>query len=127
MLPQKHILVADEDAPLRFAVGRTLRQAGYRVSEAPDGRQAHLMVLAANQQEKPFDLLLLDCQMPFICGGQLLRTLAQLTCCPPLLLMSSLLTTQLLPVADGHCRGVLAKPINSEALLHAVAQALAGV
>ena len=121
---QKHILVADDEAPLRFIVCRILRKAGYLVSEAPDGRQAHLMILAANQNHAQFDLLLLDMQMPCVCGGRLLTELAQLACCPPLLLMSSAICAPADAMTLIQSRGMIPKPFTAGDLLNAVARAV---
>jgi two-component system, OmpR family, response regulator len=49
------VLVVDDDADVRTLVGELLTRAGYRISEAPDGRAA-LRVL---YDERP-DLVLLD-------------------------------------------------------------------
>ena len=124
MQPPKHILVADDDAPLRFIVCRILGKAGYRLSEASDGRQAHLMVLAANQCHRPFDLLLLDRAMSFICGGQLLTELSQLDFCSPILLMSEGMDSPTDSTAGSPCRGKITKPFTAQMLLDAVAQAI---
>lgn len=120
----RRVLVVDDDAPIRFVVSATLSRAGYNVAEAQDGGQAKLMILAGHQNRNPFDLIILDLQMPLIRGDVLFRELVQLDYCPPVLLMSgsdadgySELT------ADRHCAGVLDKPFKSKVLLELVAGA----
>ena len=122
---KKHILVVEDEAPIRFAACKILRKAGYIVSEASDGRQARLMVLSAHQSQLRFDLILLDIQMPNVCGDQLFMELVQLDFCPPMLLMTGgTRETQLDFIKDNHYVELILKPFDSVALLESVAHAL---
>jgi PAS domain S-box-containing protein len=69
--PQR-ILVVDDNAPLRYALSRTLQQHGFDVLEAATGRDA-LKVAAS---ERP-DLVLLDVNLPDIHGFEVARGLKQ--------------------------------------------------
>jgi two-component system response regulator AtoC len=62
------ILVVDDEASLRDAVGRILAAEGYEVREAEDGRAA-LRLLEAEQ----FDFILCDLRMPVMGGLELLK------------------------------------------------------
>ena len=67
------VLVADDSTVMRRIVVRTLRQAGFDVSdvvEAADGRQAFNVVMA----EEP-DLVLSDWNMPEMTGIESLRAI----------------------------------------------------
>jgi PAS domain S-box-containing protein len=64
------ILVVDDNAPLRYALGRTLRQHGFEVVEAANGSQA----LELSSSERP-DLVLLDVNLPDIHGFDVARRL----------------------------------------------------
>jgi two-component system, OmpR family, alkaline phosphatase synthesis response regulator PhoP len=66
----KKILVVEDEAPLRKALGTSLTEAGHNVMLAPDGKQG--LELALN--EKP-DLILLDINMPNMDGHQMLSKL----------------------------------------------------
>jgi len=66
-----HLLVVDDNKVNRLLLGRGLEQQGHRVDFAENGRQA-LEKLAS----QPFDLMLLDIQMPEMDGYQVLETLA---------------------------------------------------
>lgn len=59
----KHILVVEDDQDIRCLLGDVLRQEGYRVTEACDGRQA----LAEMKRNRP-DLVLCDYHMPYMNG-----------------------------------------------------------
>jgi CheY-like chemotaxis protein len=64
------VLVAEDDRITRLAVRRLLEKDGHEVVEAGDGRQA-LDCLA----REPFDMVLMDIQMPVMDGLAALRTL----------------------------------------------------
>jgi CheY-like chemotaxis protein len=66
------IVVADNDALIREAVGDFLRESGYRVHLACDGLQA----LDLCRREKP-DCVVLDVIMPKLDGSQVCRLLRQ--------------------------------------------------
>jgi response regulator NasT len=66
-----HILIVDDDRLVLATLGRGLRDAGYRVSEASDSAAA----LALVAREKP-DLALLDVRMPDMPGVKLAERLA---------------------------------------------------
>jgi two-component system response regulator AtoC len=62
------ILVVDDEASLRDALGRILAAEGYEVRQAGDGKEA-LGILGAS----PFDFVLCDLRMPVMGGLDLLR------------------------------------------------------
>lgn len=64
-------LVVDDSRAVRVILARTVRELGYEVREAGNGVEA-LAVLESNE---PFDLALLDWNMPEMNGLQLLERL----------------------------------------------------
>jgi two-component system, OmpR family, response regulator RpaB len=66
----KHILVVEDDQPLRHALSVKLEKVGYRVTQAPDGEAG--MDAATNSHP---DLILLDLLMPKLDGIGLLQRL----------------------------------------------------
>src|SRR5271170_3720226 len=66
----KKILVADDESHILHVVSLKLRNAGYTVVTACDGREA----LELAQQELP-DLLIIDYQMPHLSGLELCQQL----------------------------------------------------
>lgn len=123
---KKHILVVDDEAPIRFAVSRILTKAGFAVSEAIDGESARDMLLPANGKQAGVDLLLMDLQLPQIDGKQLFRELASRNACPPVILMTgSSGDDHSELVMDPLCLGVLCKPFGSDQLRNAVTSAFA--
>jgi two-component system KDP operon response regulator KdpE len=69
-MTQQTILVVDDEAPMRKLLSSNLRASGYAVRAAADGTEA-LKAL----QDQPFDLLLLDLNLPGPNGLQLLEAL----------------------------------------------------
>lgn len=63
----KRLLVAEDDVGTRTGLAAFLREEGYEVDEAPDGRAAWSIV----QLKRP-DLVLTDLDMPHVGGGRLI-------------------------------------------------------
>ena len=68
----KHVLVIDDAALVRAYYRQALERAGYNVDEALNGLEALEKVLS-----QPFDLLIVDVNMPQMDGITFLRTLRQ--------------------------------------------------
>jgi DNA-binding response OmpR family regulator len=66
------VLNVDDDAAGRYAVGRNLKQAGYRVEEAETGLEALRLV----SELKP-DMVLLDIRLPDIDGFEVCRRIRE--------------------------------------------------
>src|SRR5512143_3603840 len=70
-LQQAAVLVVDDSRTMRLALIRALNGLGFRnITEAINGRQALELVLT-----KPFDLMLLDMEMPEMNGMEVLAAL----------------------------------------------------
>ena len=67
-------LVVDDSKAIRMILGRTLRELGYEVREAGNGKEALAVVEAEN---KSFGLILADWNMPEMNGFELLKELRQ--------------------------------------------------
>ena len=64
------ILVMDDDAVVRVVVVKMLRKAGYEVECAAEGKEAVALYLTACEQEKSFDVVILDLTIPGGMGGK---------------------------------------------------------
>jgi len=64
----RRILVADDQADIRYLMSSVLASGGFEVSAAADGEQAWQSLLQA-----PFDLLVTDSDMPRLTGLQLVE------------------------------------------------------
>jgi CheY-like chemotaxis protein/CBS domain-containing protein len=67
---ERTVLVAEDDHVIRRILGHHLGRHGFKMVEAQDGREA-----AALLAERSYDLLILDINMPFFSGLDILRQL----------------------------------------------------
>lgn len=72
--PEAHLLVVEDDGEMRNLVARLLREAGFRVSTARDGRS--MWEVMESPAGEP-DLILLDVMLPGASGLDLLRRLRE--------------------------------------------------
>jgi two-component system, OmpR family, KDP operon response regulator KdpE len=80
-MTQQSILVVDDEAPMRKLLASNLKASGYAVRAATDGTEALKLI-----EEHPFDLLLLDVNMPGPNGLQVLQALRRTAEMPVLIL-----------------------------------------
>ena len=78
---QQKILVVDDEAPMRKLLFTNLRANGYAVQVAADGSEALSLI-----DQHPFDLLLLDVNMPGPNGLQVLEAVRRSAAMPVLML-----------------------------------------
>jgi PAS domain S-box-containing protein len=113
------ILVVDDTEANRYAVARHLRQAGYTVLEAGDGRSALALVA-----ERSPDLLILDIRMPGLDGFEVVRRLRAdtRTAHLPVLHISASFTDPVSQAAglDSGADGYLTHPVEPVVLLASV-------
>jgi PAS domain S-box-containing protein len=114
-----HVLVVDDHATNRLLVTTLLRSWGCRPAEAVDGEAAMAMLLDAARREDPFQIAVIDLQMPGMDGEKLGRTIkanseTRETC---LILMSSLgLRGDAARVEQAGFSGYLTKPLRQSQL-----------
>jgi len=104
------ILLVDDEAMVRHVTGRALRELGYAVIEASDGREALRLI---SEEHAAVDLVLSDVVMPGMSGAELWNRLAESHPGLPVLLMSGYASEDL--VRQGRLAAgtpVLAKPFT---------------
>jgi CheY-like chemotaxis protein len=106
---QQLLLVVEDNAATREALGGFLRQAGYSVLGAANGQEA----LDCLERETHPDLILLDMMMPVMDGWRFLEELGRLNPPPaaPLVITTSGITTRDWALAHG-AAGFVQKPIE---------------
>jgi len=70
--PQPHVLIVEDDGEMRHLIARHLRDNGFTVTPARDGREMREVLRAAGVS---VDLILLDVMLPGTSGVELLREL----------------------------------------------------
>ncbi len=113
------VLVVEDEPAVRRLVRSVLEEAGYRVHEATNGRDALAFIEHRNSE---IDLILSDVAMPGITGPELVARLAPLGRSPRVLFMSGYADSQLLKRGlDERAIGVLHKPFTPDELTARVA------
>jgi DNA-binding NtrC family response regulator len=112
------ILIVDDDPLMRFALGQTLSDNGCEVAEASDAAAATRVLIASSA---PFDVVLLDDQMPDSRDLQLLSRVRALSPASRVIMMTTHPTPEMLAGATGHgAMCVLNKPIDFDELCRLV-------
>lgn len=105
------ILVVDDDAEVRAAIGRALGELGYPVREAVSGVSA----LAALGQERP-DLVILDYVMPDMDGAEVARAIRDMEPDLPVIFSTGHAALRALRSVAGEDVAVLEKPFTLDEL-----------
>ncbi len=114
------VLVVDDGDTNRKLICLVLGRAGAHVEQAENGRQAVLRAMA-----EPFDLILMDMQMPIMDGYAATQELrARGLQVPIIALTANAMKGDEARCRKAGCSGYLAKPIDQDLLLATVAQVL---
>ena len=117
MVNGRNVLVVDDNDELREFMVLSLRNAGFQVTEAVDGKEALRML-----QDGSYALMVLDAMMPRMSGLEVLQSLEQ----TPEKAPSTLVVSQLPHIEATLSRfnleriGFLSKPFESAALIEKV-------
>src|SRR5687768_3679870 len=120
----RRILVVEDNPDNMYVMDRLLSHHGFAVHQATSGREA-LALLATT----PFDLVLMDMQMPGLDGYEAVQALRRLPAARDVPVIA--VTANSMPgdrertLAAG-CTGYIAKPINTRELVRLVEQYLGG-
>ena len=117
-----HVLLAEDNEVNQQIVVELLGSAGARVAVAANGREAVARLLAGLDGE-PFDLVLMDLQMPEMDGYEatrLIRTDARFRELPIIAMTAHALVEERQHCLDAGMNDHVAKPIDPDALFHTV-------
>ena len=120
--PKAHLLVVDDDFLLRSMAVKTLRHAGFEVSDAAGGDDALVLF-----EERPFDLVLLDVMMPGLDGFEVCARLraTERGAALPILMLTGLNDTESIEQAFRQgATDFITKPIHWTLLAQRVRYAL---
>lgn len=121
MAETKTLLVVEDDAVTREAVGAVLRREGYNVISAANGEEALARLRSGLQP----DLILLDMLMPVLDGWHFLQEIRAEGPSPiPIIVVTATVLSH--QWAEDHgCCGFVRKPIESSSLLAEIRRCLA--
>ncbi len=125
-MKKKHILIAEDEAQTRFTLTLLLKNEGYEVTAVSDGEEALDAIEAAFESgEMPFDLLVMDIQMPRVTGLELLDRLRHRRIQIPTLVITGYGSKDLVvELMRKGCADYLDKPFQPEELLSRVFQVI---
>ena len=120
------ILLAEDGPDNQRLISFLLEKAGAQVTLAENGQVACDEALAAQAAGKPFDVILMDMQMPLMDGYQAARRLRSEGCRSPILALTAhaMEGDEEECLAAG-CDGYLTKPIHRTTLIAAIAEWIA--
>ncbi len=118
VLDGARILIADDVEPNRRLIGFVLSKAQAVVTYVENGAEAIDKIAVAEQQDQPFDIILMDMQMPVLDGYLATRQLRNNGYRGPIIAMTARAMTQdRQECLDAGCDDYLTKPIDRTALL----------
>jgi len=125
----KHILLVEDNELNQEIAATILEEAGFTVSTASNGAEAVDQVIAST--EHPFDLVLMDLQMPVLDGFGATRAIrsledSRLASLPILAMTANVFTEDRQRVREAGMNGHLGKPIDINKLLTALWEILHG-
>jgi len=126
-LEHARVLVVEDNPVNMMVCAALLEQHGIRVVQAVDGRQAIDAVDAARREGDPFDVVLMDVQMPVMSGHEATRMLRQrydAHALPIIALTAAALVSEREQALAAGMNDFLTKPIEPQRLLRAVSRAL---
>lgn len=121
------ILLAEDGPDNRRLIRAILAKAGLEVETVEDGRQAVDQALQATALGKPFDLVLMDMQMPLMDGYEAVQVLRRQGYGLPIVALTAhAMASDREKCISCGCDDYATKPINRQALLRIVSRFLSG-
>ncbi len=118
------VLMAEDNPVNMMIVVAMLEHWGVQVAQAEDGRAAVDAVHAAAREGRPFDIVVMDVQMPIMGGHEAARELRRhydAAALPILALTAAALVSERDEALDAGMNGFLTKPIDANKLRHTLA------
>jgi len=117
------ILIVDDRRDVRHISQHFLEKAGAQVSTAEDGQQGIDATIAARDSGKPFDVVVMDMQMPNVDGLHAVAELRSIGIEVPIIaLTADAMKGDREKCLNGGCDDYLAKPIDQAKLISMVAK-----
>jgi signal transduction histidine kinase/ActR/RegA family two-component response regulator len=111
------VLLAEDGVDNQRLISFILRRAGAEVTICEDGQAAVDAALAAESRGEPFDLILMDVQMPILDGLEATRTLRSRGYSRPIVALTAhAMTSDHQKCLDAGCDDYATKPVKRDAL-----------
>ena len=120
-LKPAHILIVEDEQPIRSMLCASLSQGGYDVEEAANGAQARELL-----EQDHFDMVLTDLKMPIMDGEALIRWIRERDASLPIIVMSGYMDDAVVSRLDSlGVRYRITKPFRPRVLKELLLDALA--
>jgi len=120
----KHLLVACIDGILQLVLSNVFKDAGYKVSTAKDGIEVLFFIQTFHITQTPFNLLLLDTELPDFNCSKLFKKLENLNITIPILFMSTPENETTIPSNFNNRIIIIEKPFSMEQVLGIIQEVL---
>lgn len=121
-LPRRKIIVVDDDVSIHLPLRYYLNEAGHTVMTVEDGQQAFKAIQKGHQEDRPFNLLITDIEMPELSGLELIDKLSEHNIELPVLVITGFGTKEAKrELLKRDCSFILDKPVQEKELLSSVA------
>ncbi|MFH0780823.1 MAG: PAS domain S-box protein [Pseudomonadota bacterium] len=125
----KRVLVVDDNESARQVLGEMLHGMSFSVDQAESGKEAICAVDRAERQQKPYEVVFLDWQMPGMNGNETAKQLRRLPLgrIPHIIMVTAYGREEvILGAEEAGIENVLIKPVNASVLFDSVARILGG-
>jgi CheY-like chemotaxis protein len=120
-LPSR-VLLAEDSHDNQRLIAHVLRKAGAEVVLAENGQQAVELALAAREEAEPFDVILMDMQMPMMDGYEATKKLRDAGYAGPIIALTAhAMKEDRQKCLDAGCSDYLTKPIDRHLLVEVAA------
>ncbi len=120
-----HILIADDETPIRLTVSLILKRKSYRVSTAVDGNAALQAFQQAQEEGNPVDLLITDIYMPGMDGLELIDRIRSLRSDMPIIGITAFGNKEVVvELLRRKVNDYIEKPVDEEAILTCIQRVL---
>ncbi len=117
------VLLAEDGPDNQRLIAMLLKKAGADVSVAGNGQIACDLVLAAEKQGQPYDLVLMDMQMPVLDGYDATRRLREAGYLRPIIALTAhAMSTDREKCLRAGCDEYVSKPVDRKSLISVVAE-----
>jgi len=117
------VLLAEDVRTNRLLIEKILSKAGLSVTTAENGAEALGLALGAESDGKPFDLVLMDMQMPVMDGYEATQKLRRQKYERPIIALTAhAMSEELERCLQVGCDEYASKPVNRQALLELLAK-----
>ena len=121
-LLNRRVLLAEDSSDNQRLIGFILKKAGAEVTLADNGQIASDLVAAATSEDSPFDVILMDMQMPVMDGYTATRQLRNDGYSGPIIALTAhAMATDRQKCLDAGCDEYAPKPIDRQKLIAMVA------